>query len=219
MQNAGEDLSLFSVKRGMAAGSLALIDVREPAEFAAGHIPGSLNVPLSQFDPAELKVASGKRLVFTCQSGKRAALARQKFVAAGGNPEAALFSPGFAGWLAAGEFDRALSGRPSAAALLHPNPEAQLIRAAHDLDRQGPTDSLGIKQTDQIIGPGHGFTVECDQKVAGQQPRFVGRAAGFDRGDCRGGDLIDLQSKRDPARNSSNWPRRCRRSHAARGHA
>lgn len=103
MRNAGEDLSLLAVKQGMAAGSLALIDVREPAEFAAGRIPGSRNMPLSQFDPAELQVAGDKRLVFACRSGKRAALARQKFVAAGGTQRAAVFSPGFAGWFAEGE--------------------------------------------------------------------------------------------------------------------
>jgi rhodanese-related sulfurtransferase len=102
MQAEAEDLTLLAVKQGLAAGSITVIDVREPAEFAAGHIPGSRNLPLSQFDTRALQ-ADTKRLVFSCQSGKRAALARERFLAAGGDPRAALFSPGFAGWLAAGE--------------------------------------------------------------------------------------------------------------------
>jgi rhodanese-related sulfurtransferase len=102
MQEAGENLTLLAVKQGLAAGTLTVIDVREPAEFAAGHIPGSRNLPLSHFDPTALPVGA-KRLVFACQTGKRATLARERFVAAGGDPSAALFLAGFAGWLAAGE--------------------------------------------------------------------------------------------------------------------
>ena len=35
------DLDREAVKSGLADGSLVLVDVREPHEFAAGHIPGS----------------------------------------------------------------------------------------------------------------------------------------------------------------------------------
>ena len=51
------DLTPTEVKAGLAANQLLLIDVREPAEFAAERIAGALNVPLSGFDPA----ASGRR--------------------------------------------------------------------------------------------------------------------------------------------------------------
>jgi 3-mercaptopyruvate sulfurtransferase SseA len=34
------------VKAGLADGSIALVDVREPHEFAAGHIPGATLLPL-----------------------------------------------------------------------------------------------------------------------------------------------------------------------------
>jgi len=36
----------------------ALVDVREPHEYEAGHIPGATNLPMSRFDPAELPTAS-----------------------------------------------------------------------------------------------------------------------------------------------------------------
>ncbi|MFO1116183.1 MAG: rhodanese-like domain-containing protein [Beijerinckiaceae bacterium] len=56
----------------------ALVDVREPAEFAGGHAPGAINLPLSQFDPAKLPRG---RVVLICKSGRRSgnalALARR----------------------------------------------------------------------------------------------------------------------------------------------
>lgn len=50
-----------------------IIDVREPYEYATGHIPGSLNVPLSQL--AEYldndTAAFDTPILFCCQSGIR----------------------------------------------------------------------------------------------------------------------------------------------------
>lgn len=64
------DLDREDVKRGLAAGTLSLVDVREPHEFAAGHIPGSINLPLSTFDPEALRDLPG-RVVFSCAAGVR----------------------------------------------------------------------------------------------------------------------------------------------------
>ena len=68
------DVDREAVKRGLADGSILLIDVREDYEFASGHIPGSVSYPLSDFDPATLKAlidADGRRPVFSCASGVR----------------------------------------------------------------------------------------------------------------------------------------------------
>src|SRR5215212_6320537 len=57
------DLDRETVKRGLADSSLLLVDVREPNEFAAGHIPGSVSHPLSTFDPMALPAAAeGQRI-------------------------------------------------------------------------------------------------------------------------------------------------------------
>ena len=45
------DLDRETVKRGLDDGSMLIIDVREPHEYAAGHIPGAVSHPLSSFDP------------------------------------------------------------------------------------------------------------------------------------------------------------------------
>ncbi len=53
--------------------SVVLVDVREPHEFSAGHVPGSVNHPLSRFDPHSLP--AGDQVVLICGSGKRSATA------------------------------------------------------------------------------------------------------------------------------------------------
>ena len=48
-----------------------LVDVREPREFAAGHLPGSLNMPLRRLDTEFARLPQPSRPVFVCRSGAR----------------------------------------------------------------------------------------------------------------------------------------------------
>jgi rhodanese-related sulfurtransferase len=70
-----KDLTPQQVKAALDAKEIVLIDVREPAEFAAERIQGALNLPLSTFDPAALPDAGGKTVVLQCAGGKRSAMA------------------------------------------------------------------------------------------------------------------------------------------------
>ena len=63
------ELDLESFAQAVTAGEATVVDVREPHEFAAGHIPGSVNLPLSRFDPQDLP--NGKPVVLICQAGGR----------------------------------------------------------------------------------------------------------------------------------------------------
>ena len=57
------------------AGAL-LLDVRDPDEYADGHIPDSVNLPLSSLDTAEITVPEKDRPLFVyCLSGARSAQA------------------------------------------------------------------------------------------------------------------------------------------------
>ena len=64
-----------------SAGDCVVVDVREPHEYAVGHIPGAVNQPLSSFDPADLP--AGKPVVLVCQSGVRSLNALRQALAAG----------------------------------------------------------------------------------------------------------------------------------------
>ena len=83
--------------------ALLLVDVREPNEFAAGHIPGSTSHPLSTFDPMALPAAAeGRRIVFSCRSGVRSVRAIELAQAAGLDVNE-HYRGGFNDWASAGE--------------------------------------------------------------------------------------------------------------------
>ncbi|MFN8831223.1 MAG: rhodanese-like domain-containing protein [Labrys sp. (in: a-proteobacteria)] len=85
----------------LSAGSIVIVDVREAHEFAAGHIPGSINMPLSRFDPSDLPVDQGKRVVLSCAAGMRSFRALE-MTAEAGVPVDTHLKPGFKGWISAG---------------------------------------------------------------------------------------------------------------------
>ncbi len=98
---AVEDLTVEQVKAGLEDGSILLVDVREPNELDAERIPGAVDFPLSTFDPSELPDPQGKRLVFSCRSGRRSVTA-SKAAQAAGLPYDAHMAGGILAWKAAG---------------------------------------------------------------------------------------------------------------------
>lgn len=87
-------------------GSSLILDVREPAEFAAGHLPGAVNIPRGVL---EFKIDShpdfqGKLqapIVVYCQSGGRSALATQALNQLG-YAQAVSMAGGFKAWADSG---------------------------------------------------------------------------------------------------------------------
>ncbi len=64
------------LERFRATDGAVLLDVREADEYAAGHIPGSLNLPLSSLSAAEITVPDPKTPLFVyCLSGARSSQA------------------------------------------------------------------------------------------------------------------------------------------------
>jgi rhodanese-related sulfurtransferase len=98
---AVQDLTVEQVKAGLEDGSILLVDVREPNELAVERIPGAIEMPLSTFDPSALPDPEGKRLVFSCRSGRRSVTA-SKAAQAAGLPYDAHMAGGLLAWKEAG---------------------------------------------------------------------------------------------------------------------
>lgn len=83
------------------AGEALVVDVREADEFAAGHVPGAVNLPLSAFTPDALPDAGDRLVVLNCLGGKRSGMALEKCAAAQAQVDTHL-AGGFNAWAEAG---------------------------------------------------------------------------------------------------------------------
>ena len=54
---------------------MQLVDVRSASEYAAGHIPGAVNIPLEQIESRLGDLRSDSLVVLICQAGNRARIA------------------------------------------------------------------------------------------------------------------------------------------------
>lgn len=79
-----------------------VIDLRAAADFAKGHIAGSKNVQMSQFDPENKALAPAKALpvVLVCNVGQTASVAAKRLRKAGFT-HVAVLEGGIRAWLAA----------------------------------------------------------------------------------------------------------------------
>lgn len=54
---------------------ISIIDVREPAEFAEGHIPGAKNISVNAIHSRMGEIEKGKEHIIVCLSGSRSGVA------------------------------------------------------------------------------------------------------------------------------------------------
>ncbi|MFQ6538196.1 MULTISPECIES: rhodanese-like domain-containing protein [Aphanothece] len=93
----------------LAARAVTVIDVREPVEYAGGHIAGSINVPLARLSRTELP---GGPLVLVCHSGNRSAKGLAQLLQQG-HPEPVVdLEGGVPAWQQAGYPVRRMAGAP-----------------------------------------------------------------------------------------------------------
>jgi len=85
---AGASLPLISAqalleRQARGDTSLFVLDVRTPKEYAAGHVPGAVNVPYDQVAAQLAEIPKDKDVVLYCHSGRRAGLAAEVLEANG----------------------------------------------------------------------------------------------------------------------------------------
>jgi hydroxyacylglutathione hydrolase len=81
--NPGEDWTAEEVAQRLERGDIVLIDIREPYEREAGHIPGSLHIELERLASKAETIPRDQPVVFHCRLGARSAMATRGFRAAG----------------------------------------------------------------------------------------------------------------------------------------
>ncbi|MES2297102.1 MAG: rhodanese-like domain-containing protein [Pseudomonadota bacterium] len=99
----GRKASPFEVTQMINRGKTVLVDVRETAEFAAGHLREARHIALGELDKriGELDKSKDKTVVVVCQNGARSAQAVAKLQKAGFADVLSL-DGGLAAWQAAG---------------------------------------------------------------------------------------------------------------------
>ena len=98
------ELTPSQAQAWQAACGALLIDVREPDEFAAGHVPGAVNVPrgMLEFRIADLQPDGNAPVLVYCKTSGRAALAAAAMRQMG-YLNVQSIAGGFDAWVAAGK--------------------------------------------------------------------------------------------------------------------
>lgn len=83
--NKGSRVSAREAKALIEAGDCLLLDVREAGEYAGGHIPGAVNLPLERIKAGESLLPPDKDglILVYCLTGRRAARAVKALTALG----------------------------------------------------------------------------------------------------------------------------------------
>jgi rhodanese-related sulfurtransferase len=97
-----------------ASGEVQLVDVRTHAEYAAGHLEGSENIPFDELAARAEELDRSRPVVLVCRSGGRSAVATQAFAASGW--QAHSMAGGVVGWT-----ERGLPLEPADGKVLSPS--------------------------------------------------------------------------------------------------
>lgn len=84
--------------------SISVLDVREPAEYAFGRIPGAISVPFGQLEEKLSQLDPGKEYAVVCRTGNRSDMACQ-ILAERGFSKVKNVVPGMSQWQGATESD------------------------------------------------------------------------------------------------------------------
>lgn len=95
-------VDVTGAKQFLAAGAGLTLDVREPGEFAAGHLPGAVCLPQADLLMRIDEIPRDRGVLVVCQSGNRSRNAA-RFLAGRGYADVADLIGGTAAWRDAGE--------------------------------------------------------------------------------------------------------------------
>jgi rhodanese-related sulfurtransferase len=100
-QLAGATLGTLQATRLINDSGAVVLDVRAGDEFAAGHLPNSRNIPVSDLEKRVGELPAGKPVIVVCASGSRAGKAAATLRKAG-RSDVFCLDGGISGWQQAG---------------------------------------------------------------------------------------------------------------------
>lgn len=103
LQRRGEKVSILQATQLLNQGKTAVVDVREPSAFAAGHLRDAKNIPLKELPNrlGELDKFKSKPVIAVCQTGMQSAKAAAQLKKAGFS-EVFSLDGGVSAWQAQG---------------------------------------------------------------------------------------------------------------------
>lgn len=103
LQTRGRKLTQLEATQRINQGKTVVLDVRNPEEFAAGHIRGAVNIPLQDLPQrlGELEKSRSKTIIVVCQAGVTSAKASAQLDKAGFKDVYSL-TGGLAAWQSQG---------------------------------------------------------------------------------------------------------------------
>lgn len=158
-----------------------LIDVREESEYAEGHIPGAINIPLRTLTQNLDKVPADQPVFVYCASGLRAGTA---LAALGllGYDNVKSFPPGWKGWSEAGEEVSTEDVEAVAVTPKEVNPE--MLAAVDEFLVNIPEGYFGVGTVEKLV----------EAIDAGAQPLDVRESSEFDEGHIAGALNVPIRT-------------------------
>lgn len=103
LQRRGKNVSLLQATQLINQGKTLILDVRDPGQFAAGHLRDAKNIPLKELPNriSELEKFKSRTVIVVCQAGTQSAKAAAQLKKAGFNEVVGLHG-GLAAWQAQG---------------------------------------------------------------------------------------------------------------------
>ena len=93
------ELDVAGAREQIEGGAL-LLDVREPEEWQAGHVPGALHIPMGEVTEARDRLPTDRPILAICRSGGRSARVTAALVSWGF--DAANVAGGMQAWAGSG---------------------------------------------------------------------------------------------------------------------
>jgi rhodanese-related sulfurtransferase len=101
--NHADTIDIAALARARPDGrARQLIDVRSTTEFAAGHLPCAINIPMAEIESRLPDLDTATPIVLVCQSGRRATMVAERLAARGVRTQ--VLTGGTAAWTAAGHY-------------------------------------------------------------------------------------------------------------------